>query len=96
MKYEKFIGELGKAGLSVREFAELIEIRANSVSNNSKRGEVPPHYEVIVTLLAELHRHDIPYEPILRRIQASRTEPECQAGCPHPNGRAQEQLELGR
>lgn len=96
MQYEKFIEELGAAGLSVREFAELIGVRANSVSNNSKRGEVPPHYAVIVTLLGELRRHDISHERVFRRLRVSRSLPEDKPVQQKPEGNSQAQLELGR
>lgn len=96
MRYEKFIEELGAAGLNVREFAGLIGVRANSVSNNSKRGEVPPHYAVIVTLLAELRRHDISHEHVFRRLRASRSIPEGKPAQRKPERNSQVQLELGR
>lgn len=75
MSYEDFIGELGKAGLSVRGFADLVGMRPNSVSNNAKRGEVPSHLAIIAALLAELHMQGISYEPIFSRLDLSTKKP---------------------
>lgn len=67
--YDDFLHELAKAGLSVKRFADLIGMQPNSVSNNKKRGEVPVHLAVIVSLLAEMSVHQIDYEPIMARVQ---------------------------
>ena len=73
MSYDDFIGELGKAGLSVRKFAELVGMRPNSVSNNAKRGVVPAHLAVIATLLAELGVRRVPIEPIFARLDLDKS-----------------------
>jgi len=67
VSYDEFIAELGRAGLSVRKFAELVGMRPNSVSNNAKRGEVPMHLAVIAALLSELGVRRIPIDPIFAR-----------------------------
>lgn len=72
MSYEEFISELGKAGLSVRKFADLVGMRPNSVSNNAKRGEVPTHLAVIAALLSELGAHRIPIDPIFSRLNLTK------------------------
>lgn len=73
MSYDEFISELGKAGLSVRKFAELVGMRPNSVSNNAKRGEVPTHLAVIAALLSELGVRRIPIDPIFSRLELTKT-----------------------
>ena len=72
MSYDEFIAELGKAGLSVRRFAELVGMRPNSVSNNAKRGEVPAQLAVIAALLSELGVHRIPIDPIFSRLETTK------------------------
>jgi hypothetical protein len=72
LSYDEFISELGKAGLSVRKFAELVGMRPNSVSNNARRGEVPAHLAVIAALLSELAVHRIPIDPVFSRIEVSK------------------------
>src|SRR3546814_16769918 len=44
-------------------------MQPNSVSNNKKRGEVPIHLAVIVSLLAEMSARQIDYEPVMARVQ---------------------------
>lgn len=96
LKYQEFIKELGKAGLSVRQFAELIGMRPNSVSNNAKRGEVPTHLAVIASLLAELSVRRVPIEPIFARLDLDRTgkKPRGAASIGRFGGDKQGRLEL--
>lgn len=75
MTYDNFLSELGKAGLSVKRFADLIGMQSNSVSNNKKRGEVPIHLAVIASLLAEMSARQIDYEPIMARVQPIKKRP---------------------
>lgn len=75
MSYDEFVAELDKAQLSIREFADLLEMRPNSVSNNSTRGEVPSHLAVIVVLLAELKVLGVSFEPIFSRLDLNKKKP---------------------
>lgn len=75
LKYDDFIGELNKAGLTVRRFAELMGMKPNSVSNNKKTGEIPMHLAVIASLLAELSSRNIEYSPIFERLEPGRKRP---------------------
>ena len=50
MPYEDFLEELRKARLSVREFAELIGMNPNSISNYARTGELPAHLALIAVL----------------------------------------------
>lgn len=75
MTYDDFLGELNKAGLSVKRFADLIGMQPNSVSNNKKRGEVPIHLALIASLLAEMSVRHIDYEPIMARVRPVKKRP---------------------
>ena len=75
MTYDNFLGELNKAGLSVKRFADLIGMQPSSVSNNKKRGEVPIHLALIASLLAEMSARHIDYEPVLARVQPVKKRP---------------------
>lgn len=75
MSYDDFIIELAKAGLSIRQFASLLGMQPNSISNNKQKGDVPAHLAVIASLTAELARHKIAFEPIFERVQPSRKRP---------------------
>ncbi|HEY0114754.1 MAG TPA: XRE family transcriptional regulator [Allosphingosinicella sp.] len=95
MSYDDFLVELGKAGLSVRKFAQLLGRRPNSISNNRKLGEVPDHLAVIAVLLAELHLRDIPFAPAFARLGLSPKRPRGASAVGKFGGNKQSQLELG-
>lgn len=94
VSYEEFIAELGKAGLSVRRFADFLGMHPNSVSNNATRGEVPSHLAVIAALLAELHIQGISYERIFSRLNLSKKKPRGGASPGKFGGDKQGQLRL--
>ena len=96
VSYEDFIVALGKAGLSVRGFADLLGMHPNSVSNNAKRGAVPSHLAIIAALLAELHIQGIPYEPIFSRLDLNKKKPRGGASAGKFGGDKQDQLELAK
>lgn len=94
MSYDEFISELGKAGLSVRDFAALLSMRANSVSNYSKRGKVSSHLGIIAALLAELRLNGIPHEPVFNRCNVNKKKTRGSAATGKFGGDPQAQLEL--
>ncbi len=94
MSYDDFISELGKAGLTVRDFAALVGMRANSVSNYSKRGEVSSHLGIIAALLAELRLNGIPYQPAFNRVDVNKKKSRGSAKIGKFGGDPQAQLEL--
>src|SRR3989344_2459701 len=59
MNYIEFQRQLGKAGLNIREFASLVKMNSNSVTNCAQRGEVPSHLAVIASLMGEMADHQI-------------------------------------
>jgi hypothetical protein len=75
VSYDDFIISLGKAGLSVRRFADLMGMKPNSISNNKKKGEVPIHLAVIASLLAEMGARNIDFEPVFARLQPNLKKP---------------------
>ena len=54
MPYEEFYRLIGKAGLSIKEFAELLGMKPNSITNYNKVGFVPSHLAVIVSLISTM------------------------------------------
>lgn len=53
MDYSEFRRHLGKAGLTVAEFASLLDVCATSVSNYAAKGSVPRAYAVVAVLLGD-------------------------------------------
>ena len=68
MIYNEYIGEMDKEGLYIREFADLLAMRPNSVSNNAKRGGVPSYLAIIADLLAGMPIQGIPCKPVFFRL----------------------------
>ncbi|MBK5073620.1 XRE family transcriptional regulator [Budviciaceae bacterium CWB-B4] len=75
MDYEEFKRQLGKAGLTGREFADLLQLNRNSISNLAQKDQVPNHYAVIATLMGEMAEHKIDFRPILERLELKKNEP---------------------
>lgn len=69
MLYNEFRRQLGKAGLSIREFACLLQLSPNSVSNHKIKGFVPNHMAIIAVLLGELADHRVDYRKKLAGIE---------------------------
>lgn len=68
MSYEEFLRQLGKAGLKIGEFSEIVKMHRNSITNCSKSGIVPSHLAIIATLMGEMAEHRIDYKKPLSRI----------------------------
>lgn len=75
MSYEEFQRQIGKAGLSIREFAELIKMNPVSLCNYGKKGEVPSHLAVISSLLGEMAERKIDYRVVISQIDISPKRP---------------------
>ncbi|UYO92962.1 XRE family transcriptional regulator [Pollutimonas sp. M17] len=75
MTYKEFCRQLGKAGLSIREFAELIKMNHNSITNCAKKGEVPSHLAVISALLGEMGEQKIDFRAVLFDIEIAPKKP---------------------
>jgi hypothetical protein len=68
MTYQEFRRHLGKAGLSVNEFAALVQVLPNSVSNYSKKPEVPRGYALLAVLLGDAADRGINFREVLARF----------------------------
>ena len=70
--YIEYIGETGKAGLYIREFADSLAMRPNPVFENVKRGEAPYHLAIIANPLVGMHIQGIPFEPVLFHLDLTK------------------------
>ncbi len=68
MTYGEFQRHIGKAGISLKEFAQLIRVNRVSISNFSKKGEVPSHLAVIACLMGEMAERKIDFRLALAAI----------------------------
>lgn len=60
MDYLTFKKTLAHAGLSIREFADLLHMNKNSITNYAK-GEVPAHLGIIAQLVVALADRDVDF-----------------------------------
>jgi hypothetical protein len=75
MTYDEFQRQLGKAGITTREFAELIRMNRNSITNCSQKGEVPSHLAVIASLMGEMAEHHVNFKAALEKIDIEPKKP---------------------
>lgn len=75
MTYDEFQRQLGKAGVTAREFAELIKMNRISLSNCAKKGVVPSHLAIISALIAEMCENKIDYRKTIKSIEITPKKP---------------------
>jgi hypothetical protein len=68
MTYVEFRRQLGKAGVTTYQFADLIKMNPNSVTNCSKKGVVPSHWAVISALMGEMADHGLDFRATVSKI----------------------------
>lgn len=67
VEYGEFRRHLSKAGVSLAEFARLLEVQPASVSNHKKNGRVPKHYAVAAVLLGYLGDEHFDFRALLAK-----------------------------
>ena len=70
MPYTEFQRLVGKAGLSIKEFAALLDMKPNSITNYSKQGVVPTHIDVIVALISTMKDEGLDFYPIFEKVKS--------------------------
>lgn len=75
MIYDEFKRQLGKAGLSVKSFAELIKQNPNSITNYAAQGDVPPHLAIIAALMGHMADHGLDYRAALSQVHFEASKP---------------------
>ena len=75
MSYDEFLRQIGKAGLTIRQFAELIKMNRISLSNYAKKGDVPSHLAVIAALVGEMGERKIDFKSLLSGIEIEPKKP---------------------
>lgn len=75
MTYIEFQQLIEKAGLPLREFADLVKMNRKSIYNCAKKGEVPSHLAVIATLLNAMAAQGMDYREILSKLEITPKKP---------------------
>ena len=73
MEYTEFRRHLGKAGLTINEFAALLGVKPSSVSNYSARPPVPTQYALLAVLLGDMADRGIDFRGVLSRYGINAT-----------------------
>ena len=68
MNYREFKRNIGKSGLTLNEFAQLLKMSTNSVTNLSKKEKVPKNLAIIATLLGEMADKGIEYKHLFKNM----------------------------
>ena len=69
MMYDEFKRQLGKAGISGREFSRLVKLNPNSLTNYAKTGKIPAHWAIIAVLIGEMAEQGLNYRSVIERIE---------------------------
>lgn len=67
MDYDELVRNIGKASLTIKEFAKLIKANPNSITNLSNK-KVPKNLAIIAVLLGELVNKKIDYKPLFKKM----------------------------
>lgn len=74
MPYEEFQRLIGKSGLSIKEFAALLDMNANSITNYKKNGKVPTTIAVIAIVISDMKDDGLDFYPIFERLRTYRDQ----------------------
>ena len=75
MEYTEFKRHLGKAGLTVAEFASLTGKRSPSISNYAVTNDVPSHVALIAVLMGEMADHGIDFRAAAAKVEFKTARP---------------------
>lgn len=95
MDYEEFRRQLGKAGLTNKEFAELVKINSNSITNYKKDGVVPAHWAIVALLMGILADNKLDFRTAMHGIDIEPNKARGSAGKGRFGADRQAELELG-
>lgn len=68
MNYDELIRNIGKAGLTVKEFAILLKANPNSITNLKNKDYVPKNLGIIAVLLGEMVDKSVEYKHLFERL----------------------------
>ena len=69
MPYSEFQRLIGKAGLTIKEFAELLEMNPNSITNYHKVGVIPSHIAIIISLISSMKDKGLDFYEVFDKVK---------------------------
>lgn len=68
MNYEELTRNIAKAGLDIKQFAELIRANPNSITNLKSKEKIPKNIVVIAVLLGEMADKGLEYKYLFEKL----------------------------
>jgi len=68
MTYDEFKRRIGKAGITITEFASLTKANRTSITNCKLKPHVPKHLAVIATLMGDMAENGIDFRQSLSEL----------------------------
>ncbi len=75
MIYDQFTRYVGKAGLKLKEFAELVGMTPQSLSNYASKGNVPSHLVIIAVLMGEMADKRLEFRKLIQTLDIPKKKP---------------------
>lgn len=69
MNYKTFRSHLGRAGLTNKDFADLVKLNSKSITNYAKDDKVPVHWAIVAMLMGELAGNGLEFQHLLRKME---------------------------
>ena len=68
MDYDELTRNIGKAGLTIKEFAILLKANPNSITNLKKKDTIPKNLGIIAVLLGEMVDKGLEYKHLFEKL----------------------------
>lgn len=68
MNYEELTRNIRKAGLDIKDFAKLIKVNPNSITNLKSKKKIPKNLGIIAVLLGEMKEAKLPFKDFLNSL----------------------------
>lgn len=71
MPYSEFQRLVGKAGLTIKEFAKLLGMNPNSLTNYKKVGVIPSHIAITISLMSSMRDNGMDFYEVFEKVKES-------------------------
>ncbi len=69
MTYKEFQIALLELDLNIKDFAQILGMNPNSITNYKLKGYMPLQLSIIINLILEMKKNDINYEDIINEAK---------------------------
>lgn len=69
MTYKEFQISLLELNLNIKDFAQILGMNPNSITNYKLKGYIPLQLSIIINLMLEMKKNDINYEDIINKAK---------------------------